>query len=84
MTTTRQLEWLTLLSLKPGSVRQKSRVAYDCMQKGWTQWNYRARDGAMLTQEEAQERFGERYWEHVRVHGERLTEAGKAALAAGR
>lgn len=74
------LQWLHLLELKPGSSRQRSRSGYLCMQRGWTEWNYRDRQGEEMTQVEAEKRYGFKYWEHVRIHGERLTDAGLAVL----
>jgi hypothetical protein len=74
-----RLQWLRLVEMKPGAVSH-NRVGFDCKKLGWTEWNYRTRHGDNITQEEAKATYGERFWEHVRVHGERLTDAGRRVI----
>jgi hypothetical protein len=74
-----RLEWLKLVAVKPGSVSH-NQVGYACRKLGWTDWNYRTRNGEFIDEAEARKRFGDRYWQHVRIAGERLTEAGRRII----
>jgi len=74
------LQWLHLLEVKPGSVRH-TRTGYVCMQRGWTQWDYRDSQGEMISLAEAEKQWGKPdMWAHIVGNGERITDAGKAIL----
>lgn len=76
--TPKRMAWLISLIEKGPRPRGKGRTGYDCMQLGWTEWDFK-RDGKPISSEEA--------WEAMRagIHdftmdGERITAAGKKAL----
>jgi hypothetical protein len=77
--TLKRLQWLRLLDVKPSNPR-KTRTGYDCMAAGLTEWNYVNAKGEHMTAAEAKERYGDRYWDHVRIEGERLTKLGHEVL----
>lgn len=77
----KMLEWLHLLEVKPGSIRYKTNIGYRCMQNGWTEWRYVNAKGEGMTWIEARARYGDKYWDHVTIHGELLTDAGRTVLA---
>ena len=72
--------WLKLLATGERPSRNRSNVGFSCMRAGWSEWNYRSTDGEEMTGDEARARYGDRWWDHVRIHGERLTEAGRLVL----
>ena len=74
--TKKRLQWLQLLLLGPRE-RGANRTGYDCMRLGWTEWNYRDQQGREMTAAEAKARFGDEYWMHCTMFGERLTPAGR-------
>jgi hypothetical protein len=82
MPTQKMLEWLRLLEIKPGSTRPRNRIGYLCMQRGWTEWDYRDRHGKQISVMEAKELWGNRWFEHVTTSGERLTDEGRTVLMA--
>lgn len=75
------LEWLHLLEIKPGSQRPRNRIGFICMQRGWTEWNYRDRHDQSISPVNALAVWGEHWFEHVTTSGERLTDAGRAVLS---
>jgi hypothetical protein len=77
--TASRFEWLKRLQTGSAS-RSKSRVGYDCMVLGWTEWNYVNTDGEAMTGDEAFKRYGDQWWNRVKIKGERLTDAGREAL----
>ena len=79
--TAARLRWLQELETKGISQRGRTRVGFDCMQAGWTEWNYTDATGANMTYDEAMHRYGGRYWDHTRINGERLTATGRQVLA---
>lgn len=80
MTAARRL-WLETLTHGPAR-RPKSRVGFDCMQLGWTEWNYLRPDGMPISEQEARTEFGQDWFHVVKLpdFAERITEAGRAAL----
>jgi hypothetical protein len=77
--TAKRFAWLKLLEIV-SAIRSRSRVGYDCMQLGWTEWNYVNTECEAMTGPEAKERYGEQWWNRVQIKGERLTDAGREAL----
>jgi hypothetical protein len=77
--TANRFKWLKRLEIGPAN-RGHSRVGYDCMQLGWTEWNYVNAGGEAMTGVEARARYGEQWWNAVQIAGERLTDAGREAL----
>lgn len=76
--------WLETLAVAPAK-RHRSRVAFDCMKLGWTEWCYMREDGSPITAEEAQHEFGKDWFMKVRVNNnERLTAEGRRILEEGR
>jgi hypothetical protein len=72
--------WLEELSRGPAQ-RRRGPVGYQCMQLKWVEWNYLDRDtGATVTEDEARASWGDRWWQHCRVGGERLTQLGWQVL----
>lgn len=57
-------------------------AGYECMRLGWTEWDYHFEDRPIAPPDAAR-RFGEAWMIHVDVPHwrERITEAGRAALA---
>lgn len=78
--TPKRLAWLRRLAIGPTD--RHSNVGYWCMHAGWSEWNYVNAKGEEMTGQEAKERYGETYFEHVRVQGERLTARGRAIVEA--
>jgi len=77
--------WLEHLLAHGPAKRRKSPVGFNCMQLGWTEWNYSLPDGTPVTKADAKERFGEKWFDNVTTNfEERITEAGRAALQAAR
>lgn len=73
--------WLQQLANEGPARRAKSVVGLQCMELGWTEWDYRA-GGQPITAVEARERFGDGWWYKVNHYNlERITPAGRAALA---
>jgi len=81
-----RLAWLTKLEVGWRGGRGRSKVGFDCMTKGLTEWDYRHPEtGEPMSAEEIRIALGEHWWEQV-THplGERLTDQGRAALSAAR
>ncbi|KFC62728.1 hypothetical protein FF80_03295 [Devosia sp. LC5] len=76
-----RLAWLTLLRDHGPHVRGRGTVGYQCMRLGWTEWDFRRPDGAPITAEQAHAEYGDGWWGHVSNVGERITDAGRSALA---
>jgi hypothetical protein len=75
------LRWLNTVRQFPGTRRSRSRTGYVCMQRGWTEWNYRVLGAERAaTAAEAREVFGDRWWGHVEIDGERITDEGLRVL----
>jgi hypothetical protein len=80
-----RMRWLMKLRDEGIAVRSNNRVGFDCMQAGWTEWNwFDEKTGDALTWKEAQDRYGdedsETFWKHISASGERLTDKGYYAL----
>jgi hypothetical protein len=79
--------WLERLRDHGPAHRGGSRVGYDCMNLGWTTWNYTdPTTGEPLTSDEARARYGKEWWGVVGGSGllaERITATGRAVLEAG-
>jgi len=76
-----RIAWLEVLSHGPTDRRGRGPVGYHCMQLGWTTWHYVDREtGHPISEAEARERWGFRWWDEVRMVGERLTDAGWTVL----
>ncbi len=74
--------WLARLATDGPSKRPpRSRVGYDCMKLGWTEWDMRL-DGVPITKEEIREKFPEGIGRRLDPmdYRERLTAAGQAML----
>jgi hypothetical protein len=76
------LAWLINLRDRWPLRRDGTTTGFWCMHAGWTQWVYRQRNGmpGSYTHAEAREKFGDEYWNHVEIVGERLTEAGQERI----
>ena len=77
--TPKRLAWLQRLTIGPAN-RGRGRLGYDCMRAGWTEWNYVDARGTAMTLATARERFGDQYWDRIKIEGERLTEVGWAIV----
>lgn len=73
--------WLERLANEGPANRARGAVGYDCMHAGWTEWNYTVH-GQPISVAEAKERLGDRWFDQVVCLGERITDAGRAALKA--
>jgi len=70
--------WLERLRDDGPAERGKSRTGFDCMQLGWTEWDYRV-DGKPITADEAREQSRAGMINYT-ILKERITEAGLRAL----
>ena len=72
--------WLEELSHGPAN-RHRSIVGFQCMKLGWTEWHYVDRDSGLPASEtEARAQWGDDWWAHMRMDGERLTPHGWQVL----
>jgi hypothetical protein len=78
--TTRELEWLHRLSIGPAHRAGGRRIGFNCMQYGWTEWNFVDRHGVPISMLEAKKRWGDTWFGHVTSDGERLTDTGRHVL----
>jgi len=76
--TDKRKKWLATLVEEGPKNRWKSRTGYDCMQLGWTEWDYR-RDGKPISAEEALEASRAGMIDFT-MDAERITPLGLAAL----
>jgi hypothetical protein len=54
------------------------------MDVGWTEWNYVDGEGRPISIQDAMQRWGKGWEEHVRIKGERLTKLGRKLVEANR
>lgn len=78
--TPKRLAWLRQLRDRGPLEHGSTSIGYYCMRAGWTEWDYITAEGEHLNAAEARARFGDRYWDHVRIGGARLTEVGRLLL----
>lgn len=83
--TAKRRAWLERLRDEGPAERDRSNVGYVCHAEGWTEWNYW--DPAYkehISGDEARKRYGDRsddrWWDQVKIAGERITEAGRNIL----
>lgn len=83
--TAKRRVWLERLRDQGPAERGRSRVGYDCMHLGWTEWNYTdPTTGEPLTVTTARARYGDSWWKVVGSGGgqlpERITAEGREIL----
>lgn len=81
--TDRRRAWLVHVRDHAPAHRDSTNVGCACMRAGWTRWVYVNKQGEEMTDLEAKDRYGDRWWDIVRISGERLTDAGRKMLEAG-
>lgn len=82
--TPKRLAWLEHLNDFGPANRSRSRIGYDCMHEGWTEWNYVRPDGSPINEANALAEYGEQWFNQVSHAGERITDMGRLALSKAR
>lgn len=79
--TTARLAWLSRLATGGPAHRARGRVGYDCMQLGLTEWNWvEASSGEPVSVDDARKLHKDRFWDHIKTDGERITGFGLEVL----